>query len=921
MRRLFPAVVLLGLFAAFGPPAQAQITLVPGQAFLTPRLPEFIAAADFNHDGYEDAAVINPASDKVSVLYGTSGATFSTVLDLAIGRRAQQIATGDLNEDGLPDIAIVTNVANSVYVVDSAGNGTFNLPPRGPFVVGKKPVDIAVGNFDNKNGLDMVTADLLLDRVTVLLNQGRNRGFQSLGDFPVGHRPKAVAVGDFNNDGLDDIVAVNTGQQAADDISVLLNNGVGSFNPPTGFVVGAKAKSISVADVNNDGAPDILVLNSGLTATVNTFTVSVLLDQTTTVGGKVKGTGFFTTLTPMQVTCPTTIGGVPIFCSPNVITTGDFDADGNEDFALTFQTLPQLGQSSPTAGLISAYSGAGDGTFTFATQVSVGLRPNGIVAADFNGDTIPDLATAEEGDRTVRIVLSLPPVKRCPGELCNLGKQCIFPDENLTREGTCPGDETRPGFCVDGTCCTEDQCPAGQFCNIPGSEGSCHAPLDNGGRCTLDSQCESGFCVDGFCCGSRACPAGTFCNTGTCLPPADNGLPCNQPQQCQSSFCVDGICCSDSRCPVGQRCDISGEEGVCSGPGPIGRMCTVPEQCESGFCVDGVCCVQESCPAGEACNVAGNGGFCTIAPTPTPTPLFTDTPTPTFTPTPTPTPQPNGANCATGGQCTSGFCVNGACCSTNSCPAGQACNLFFSAGTCASPGGVGQECRLDSDCASGNCQAGSPPRCAAARTPTPTATATPLPNGVTCAGDTDCQSGFCEDSFCCESPCPSGEFCDVQGREGTCSLPKPGPGQECDPNTSDPCDGGLFCNPDGICCDTEDCPTGERCDVFGFEGTCSPPLMEGDECEKNIDCEAGLECRFDPSTQLNLCQAPRTPTPTLIPPPSPTRAGSDVVVHQSSGGGCSIGADGSGGAWILVLVPFLLWVRRYAPVPVRRRRK
>jgi len=925
MRRLFPAVVLLGLLVEVGGTAVAQITLVPGQPFLVSRRPEFIAAADFNGDQLEDAVTTNPGSDKITVLYGSGTGTFTTVLDLDIGQRLENIATGDLNQDGIPDVAVVTNFGNSVFVADARGDGTFNVPPRGPFVVGKRPVGIAVGNFDNQNGNDIVTADQNIDRVTVLRNQGGNRGFVSAGDFPVGDRPQAVVAGDLTNDGWDDVVAMNTGTANADDVSVLINNRVSqgvSLTTPRNFVVGAKSKSIALADVNNDGALDILVLNGGVTARVNTFTVSVLVNQTTTANDRVVGTGFFSTLSPVQVTCPSTIGGIPIFCNPNVIAPGDFDADGRVDFVLSFQTLPQLGGSTPTAGLITAYQGNGDGSFDFATQVPVGLRPKGIVSADFNGDTIPDVATSEEGDRTVRMVLALKPPLRCPGDPCTQSRQCVFPG-STPRQDSCPGDESRPGFCVDGVCCNEEMCPASQVCDLPGQEGTCHPPLDNGAQCLEDTHCSSSFCVDGFCCGARACPPGQFCNSGECGPPAQNGTPCNDGPQCASGFCVDGTCCADSRCPVGQRCDIDESEGFCRGPAPIGADCDVAAQCESGFCVDGKCCVQASCPSGQQCNVLPNPGFCMVAPPPTETPTITPTVTQTLTPSASPTPQPNGAPCNTGGQCSSGSCVNSTCCSTGTCPSGQRCDVFGSGGVCAAPRGQGQECRLDIDCASGNCESGSPPRCAAPRTATPTATPLPLDNGEPCADNSDCQSDHCVDDFCCESAsCPNDESCGLPGHEGECFPPPRQGGDQCIPGV-DECEDDMVCNEDGVCCDTDTCPPGERCDIFGSMGFCSEPLPQGEECRDHPDCAAGLECRFDPFSQQTICQPPRTPTPTLIIPPAPTFT-AGLQVSSTRGGGCAIGGEdsnGAGAAWTLLLLPLVLGLRRAQVVRVDNRRQ
>src|SRR5262249_24615969 len=88
--------------------------------------------------------------------------------------------------------------------------------------------------------------------------------------FPAGVHPRAVTVADLNNDGKPDLAVVNMGQSSSfqTSLSVLLGNGNGSFQPAVttdGLDNGGgqgNAQSLAVGDFNGDGLPDV-ALNTG----------------------------------------------------------------------------------------------------------------------------------------------------------------------------------------------------------------------------------------------------------------------------------------------------------------------------------------------------------------------------------------------------------------------------------------------------------------------------------------------------------------------------------------------------------------------------------------------------------------------------------------------------------------------------------
>src|SRR5262245_4069055 len=76
-------------------------------------------------------------------------------------------------------------------------------------------------------------------------------------EFPVGPGPQALATGDFNNDGNVDLVTANL---VGDTVSVLLSDGLGGFDTALQSAAGPRPLSLAVADFNNDGKLDLAVI-------------------------------------------------------------------------------------------------------------------------------------------------------------------------------------------------------------------------------------------------------------------------------------------------------------------------------------------------------------------------------------------------------------------------------------------------------------------------------------------------------------------------------------------------------------------------------------------------------------------------------------------------------------------------------------
>lgn len=248
-------------------------TFLPYAQYITGNNPISIVAADFNGDGYSDVAFTNGDVYRVSILLGKGDGTFPTATKVSTGSLPIAAAAADVNGDGRPDLIVANSGDNTISVFLDNG-GTFVLAHT--YSVGREPKGIAVGDLNGDHKPDLVVTNSGDNTVSILLGNGDGT-FALAHTYSVGAAPYGVAVGDLNGDHTPDVVVANTGN---DTISVLLGNGDGTLQPQTIYVVGAGPSSVAIADFNGDGMPDVAVSDSGTPIRIgNPGLVSVLLNE------------------------------------------------------------------------------------------------------------------------------------------------------------------------------------------------------------------------------------------------------------------------------------------------------------------------------------------------------------------------------------------------------------------------------------------------------------------------------------------------------------------------------------------------------------------------------------------------------------------------------------------------------------------
>jgi hypothetical protein len=243
---------------------------------------------------------------------------------------------------------------------------------------GDAPFAVRCCDINNDGAPDLVTANDGSDSLSVLRNNG-NGTYAPKVRWPVDadtqavSEPVDVACCDVNGDGWVDLISVN---HTSDDVSVLLNVGNGAFAVPVKYPVGEAPFGIECLNLDGDGDNDLIT--NGFTADA----VSVLLNN---------GVGVFAP----HVTYPT--GDAPI-----AMVLCDLDGDSDQDVV----TANMVGKS------ISRLRNNGNGTFTNLGATAICrtpancVNPFDIACCDFDGVNGPDIATANGIDDSVAVLFN-----------------------------------------------------------------------------------------------------------------------------------------------------------------------------------------------------------------------------------------------------------------------------------------------------------------------------------------------------------------------------------------------------------------------------------------------------------------------------------------------------------------------------------
>ncbi len=227
--------------------------------------PNHVIVADFDGDEKLDIVTANSNGEatlrNLTILTNNSTAgdiSMSNSFNTLLNNPTPAIAANDLNADGKVDLIVLDSINNEVIYLENTSSASLTFASGVSLAAGDRPSSLATADIDQDGLPDLVVTNWGDKSVSVLRNTstGGTISFATKQDFTFSGSvvPAWVAVGDVDNDGAPDIVVNNIIS-----IGILKNQSTGtiSFAAPQNIDITA-GSGVNLTDLNGDGWVDVL---------------------------------------------------------------------------------------------------------------------------------------------------------------------------------------------------------------------------------------------------------------------------------------------------------------------------------------------------------------------------------------------------------------------------------------------------------------------------------------------------------------------------------------------------------------------------------------------------------------------------------------------------------------------------------------
>lgn len=253
-------------------------TFTAARSFATPRAPYHAAAADLDGDLRTDLAVAlnSNVPGGIALLFQDPSmpGEFGSAVQVPVGAAGTMVATADVDGDGRADLlhpsssAGTTGAGLYLSLQDANLPGTFRPAVR--LEAGQMPTHVAAADLDADGSLDLVVANDGINGqgsgITVLLASPATPGdFRPGISYPMSDVAQMVCIADLNDDGRPDVAVAAAVPGLVNDYESVVQLFVqdparpGYFTRSGRYHSGDLAEFIAVADLDEDGHPDVVI--------------------------------------------------------------------------------------------------------------------------------------------------------------------------------------------------------------------------------------------------------------------------------------------------------------------------------------------------------------------------------------------------------------------------------------------------------------------------------------------------------------------------------------------------------------------------------------------------------------------------------------------------------------------------------------
>ena len=310
----------------------------------------------------------------------TSASATSLIVTVPAGTTYQPISVAINGLIGYSSKPFITTYAGGFAITQNPDQSQNCFEPKIDSTTDLHPNGTAIADFDGDGKPDIATPNnySMIGQpasVSILRNTSTvsNISFALHQDIPTGVTTFAIAAGDLNGDGKPDMISSSTFDSR---ISVFRNTsviGTISFAPKIEYATGDDPFSISIADLDLDGKPDIIVSNY-LSNSISVF-------KNTSSGGNISFAAKVDFMTNL---------------APHFAAAGDIDGDGKPDIAV-------VNEFSNNVSVFRNTSSAGTISFAGKVDFTTGNNPYGVAIGDLDVDGKADLAVANNGSNSYSV--------------------------------------------------------------------------------------------------------------------------------------------------------------------------------------------------------------------------------------------------------------------------------------------------------------------------------------------------------------------------------------------------------------------------------------------------------------------------------------------------------------------------------------